>query len=87
MALALTAAGVLAARFESEPGALYEAAAANVVARVAAGESSTVVAAEHGIRQSTLSNITHGHSRRALAAEFFPALREPSPLFDARSAA
>jgi len=57
-----------------------------MLARVAAGESSTVVAAEHGIRQSTLSNITHGHSRRALAAEFFPSLRAPTPLFD-RSAA
>lgn len=46
-----------------------------MLARVAAGESSTVVAAEAGIRQSTLSNITHGRCRRALAAEFFPALR------------
>lgn len=46
-----------------------------MLARVAAGERSTAVAAEFGIRQSTLSNITHGRCRRALAAEFFPSLR------------
>lgn len=57
-----------------------------MLARVAAGESSTVVAAEHGIRQSTLSNITHGRCRRALAAEFFPEILAPLPLFAARAA-
>lgn len=46
-----------------------------MLARFVAGESSSKVAADFGIRQSTFSNITHGRCRRALAAEFMPSLR------------
>lgn len=71
---------------QSQPRRLPDDVMRVMLSRVAAGESSTAIAAEFGIRQSTLSNITHGRCRRALAAEFFPSLRAPTPLFD-RSAA
>lgn len=57
-----------------------------MLARVVAGEGIKAVALSCGIAQSTLSNFICGVSRRRIAAEFFPSLRAPTPLFD-RSAA
>lgn len=50
-----------------------------MLARVVAGEGIKAVARSFGLAQSTLSNITCGYTRRALAAEFIPALRPPAP--------
>ena len=50
-----------------------------MLTRVVAGEGIKAVAQSFGLAQSTLSNITCGYTRRALAAEFIPALRPPAP--------
>lgn len=64
---------------QSRPRRLPDDVMRQMLARFVAGESSTKIAEAFGIRQSTFSNITHGRCRRALAAEFIPALRPPAP--------
>lgn len=60
---------------QGSPRRLPDEVMRQMLARFVAGESSTRIAEEFGIRQSTFSNITHGRCRRALAAEFIPSLR------------